>query len=143
MSNKQLIVKRQLEHVDVWYASHPEILEICKNITGSEIQKISISDKNYPDYTNHAKDFLSLGNAEGWQFVFYSDFRKEKLIEESCTSYPLEMVERACRVVCDEFRIFKNIDEAMKFNFKDPQITQAIETQYQTEQEACYGAFRQ
>ena len=142
MSNKQLIVKRQLEHVDVWYASHAEILQICTNLTGAEIKQISISDENFPNYSNHAKDFLSLGHSEGWQFTFYSDFRKEKQIEESCTAYPLETAERACRVACDEFRIFKDLDHAFAFGFSDPEINRALETQYEIEQESWYGAIK-
>lgn len=142
MSNKQLIVKRQLEHVDVWYASHAEILQICTNLTGAEIKQISISDEAFPNYTNHAKDFLSLGHSEGWQFTFYSDFRKEKQIEESCTAYPLETAERACRVACDEFRIFKNLEQALSFGFTDTEIVRALQNQYELEEGGYHVAIR-
>ncbi len=140
MSENQLIVKRQLEHVDVWYASHAEILQICTNLTGAEIKHILISDENFPNYSNHAKDFLSLGHSEGWQFTFYSDFRKEKQIEESCTAYPIETAERACRVACDEFRIFKNLEEAMNYGFNDSEIIRALQNQYELEQRVNYVA---
>ena len=142
MSEKQLVIKRQLEHVDVWYATPEEILETCKNLTGAEIKRISVKDKDYPNYTNHAKEFLTLGHTEGWQFTFYSDFRKEKQIEESCTAHPLETAERACRVACDEFRIFKDLDHAFAFGFSDPEINRALETQYEIEQESWYGAIK-
>jgi hypothetical protein len=142
MNDKQLIVKRQFEYVDVGYASENEILQICKNLTGAEIKYISISDTDYPNYSSHAKDFLTLGHTEGWQFTFYSDYRKDKQIEESFTAYPLETAERACRVACDEFRIFKNLKDAMSHNFNDAEITKALENQYEIEQEAWYGAIR-
>ena len=128
MSEKQLVIKRQLEHVDVWYATPEEILETCKNLTGAEIKRISVKDKDYPNYTNHAKEFLTLG--------------KEKQIEESCTAHPLETAERACRVACDEFRIFKDLDHAFAFGFSDPEINRALETQYEIEQESWYGAIK-
>ena len=142
MSKNLLIVKRQLEHVDVWYSSHAEILQICTNLTGAEIKHISISDDDFPNYSNHAKDFLSLGHSEGWQFTFYSDFRKEKQIEESCTAYPIETAERACRVACDEFRIFKNLEEAMSYSFNDSEILRALQNQYELEKGECYVAIR-
>jgi len=142
MSEKQLVIKRQLEHVDVWYATPEEILETCKNLTGAEIKRISVKDKDYPNYTNHAKEFLTLGHTEGWQFTFFSDFRKEKQIEESCTAHPLETAERACRVACDEFRIFKNLEEALSFGFTDTEIVRALQNQYELEEGGYHVAIR-
>ena len=141
MINKQLVVKSQRGFVDVWYATLEEILETCKNLTGACIKKISISDEDYPSYPNHCKDFLNCGHKEGWHFS-YNDPKKSKQIEESCTAFPLEESQRACRVACEEFRIFNDLEEAINHAWTDTGIIRALEVRQDLEKESWYEAIR-